>query len=110
LTKFLRGSSRVRWALFREFKQVSLIETAPRLEVPVYIFVGRYDYNTPVELVEEYFEMLAAPKGKHLIWFENSGHTPFLEEPDRYAEIMVSRVLRETFPGSDAAPTKNPEE
>ena len=62
-----------------------------------YIFVGRYDYNTPVELVEEYFEMLDVPKGKHLIWFEDSGHTPFLEEPDRYAEVMVSRVLQETF-------------
>jgi pimeloyl-ACP methyl ester carboxylesterase len=48
LTKFLRGSSRVRWALFREFKQVNLMESVPRLEVPVYIFVGRYDYNTPV--------------------------------------------------------------
>jgi pimeloyl-ACP methyl ester carboxylesterase len=104
LTKFLRGNSRVRWALFREFKQVNLMESAPRLEVPVYIFVGRYDYNTPVELVEEYFEKLDAPKGKHLIWFEDSGHTPFLEEPERYAKVMVSRVLRETFQKSDTDP------
>jgi pimeloyl-ACP methyl ester carboxylesterase len=83
------------------------MESVPRLEVPVYIFVGRYDYNTPVELVEEYFEKLDAPKGKHLIWFDNSGHTPFLEEPDRYAEIMVSRVLRETLHRSDTAPAKD---
>ena len=98
LIRFQLGSSRVRWAMFREFKQVNLIKTAPRLEVPAYFLVGKYDYNTPVELVQEYFRILDAPSGKEIIWFENSAHSPFLEEPEKYGDIMGNKVLREAAP------------
>lgn len=98
LIKFQIAYPRVRWTLFPEFKQVNLMETARRIEVPVYFLVGRDDYNTPFELVNEYFEKLDAPRGKKIIWFENSAHAPFLEEPDRYAEVMINTVLEETYP------------
>jgi pimeloyl-ACP methyl ester carboxylesterase len=97
LLRFQSDGSRVRWALFREFKQVNLIETAPRLEVPVYFFVGRHDYNTPFELVKEYFDLLDAPRGKEIVWFENSAHAPMFEEPEKYYDVLVNRVLKETY-------------
>jgi pimeloyl-ACP methyl ester carboxylesterase len=65
--------------------------------VPVYFFAGRYDYNTPWELVQEYYDRLDAPKGKHLVWFENSAHSPNLEEPEKFVEETV-KVVEDTFP------------
>jgi len=95
LIRFELGFSQVRWALFREFKQLSLLRSVPRLEVPVYLLVGRYDYTTPFELVQEYFDRLDAPLGKHLVWFENSAHSPVLEEPERFAQVLIEQVLPE---------------
>ncbi len=97
LLRFLRANSRVRWALFHEFKQIDFMRTAPRIEVPVYFLMGRHDYNMQPRLVEEYYSLLDAPKGKSLIWFENSAHSPCLEEPARFGEVMVTRVLAETL-------------
>ena len=52
--------------------------------------------NSPWELAEEYYEKLEAPEGKALIWFEDSAHSPNLEEPKRFAEVMANVVLAET--------------
>ncbi len=59
--------------------------------------MGRHDYNMQPSLVEEYYSLLDAPKGKSLIWFENSAHSPCLEEPVRFGDVMVTRVLAETL-------------
>jgi len=80
-----------------EVMTINFLEQAPRLLVPVYFFEGRYDYNTPWELVQEYYEKLDAPQGKHLVWFENSAHSPNMEEPEKFLEEMV-KVQNETFP------------
>ena len=58
----------------------------------MYFFVGRYDYFTPSEIVEDYYQKLSAPQGKYLIWFEKSGHRPEMEEVDKFYSI-VKRVL-----------------
>ena len=67
------------------------------VQVPVFIVAGRYDYNTPSELAERYFAEVRAPK-KAFVWFERSAHFPFLEEPQRFAEVM-RQVAAETAPG-----------
>ena len=84
--------------MWPEVLKYNLIEQVPRLELPVYFFEGRHDYNTPWELVQEYYDKLEAPKGKQLIWFEDSAHSPNLEEPEKFAEMMVTRVKAETLP------------
>jgi pimeloyl-ACP methyl ester carboxylesterase len=81
--------------MFDVFSQMNLFRLAPRIEVPVYFFLGRHDFNTPPEIVKRYYEKLDAPRGKQIIWFENSGHLSHREEPERYAEMLV-RVRRET--------------
>jgi pimeloyl-ACP methyl ester carboxylesterase len=58
-----------------------------RLEVPATFFVGRYDYNTPSELVVEYASRLIAPR-KSVVWFEDSAHFPFLEETAKFAHEL----------------------
>ncbi|MFP8876640.1 MAG: alpha/beta hydrolase [Myxococcota bacterium] len=63
----------------------------PRLDVPVYFFMGRHDYNTPFSLVERYFEILEAPY-KEIVWFEESAHMPNLEEPERFQDAIIEKI------------------
>jgi pimeloyl-ACP methyl ester carboxylesterase len=62
---------------------------APRLEVPVYFLIGRHDVNAPTALAEEYFELLAAPC-KTWVWFERSGHNPWVHESAKFVETLVN--------------------
>ncbi len=71
-----------------EMTVVNFRETVPELEVPVFFFAGALDKNTPLELIEEYYETLKAPH-KEIIVFENSAHTPFLGEPERFNQELI---------------------
>lgn len=64
---------------------VDLRRDYAKLEVPVYFFLGRHDVNAPTQLAEEYHDLLEAPQ-KELVWFEHSGHSPWLNESDRFVE------------------------
>jgi pimeloyl-ACP methyl ester carboxylesterase len=75
-----------------DLDHLDFIESARKLDVHVFFFAGRHDYNTPFELVEEYFEVLEAPS-KEIVWFENSAHSPNEEESDRYQRVLIERVL-----------------
>jgi len=75
----------------------NLMRSVPELDVPVYIFEGRYDTILSPVLSERYFKKLRAPSGKHLIWFEHSGHSLHIEEREKY-RAMMRQVLRDTQP------------
>lgn len=94
--RFFRGQSFSSACLWEESQNTNLFEQVPRIEVPVYFFTGRYDYNSPFEETERYYKALDAPQGKHLIWFENAAHMLPYEVPDEYADALVNRVLKET--------------
>ncbi|MDE6302772.1 MAG: alpha/beta hydrolase [Clostridia bacterium] len=57
------------------------MNTVKSLSVPVYLLLGRHDYNCVCSLAEQWFNELQAPE-KKLIWFENSAHSPQWEEPE----------------------------
>jgi pimeloyl-ACP methyl ester carboxylesterase len=97
--RFFRGQSFSSRQLWRESRETNLFEQAPRIEVPVYFFAGRHDYNCPSQEAERYYRVLDAPRGKHFIWFENAAHMIPYEAPDEYAEALVHRVLKETREG-----------
>lgn len=59
------------------------------VEVPVAFFLGRHDINAPTDLAETYYEALQAPQ-KELVWFENSGHSPWINESERFVKAMLS--------------------
>ena len=82
--------------LWQPLNDVNLFEQAPRIEVPVYFFLGRHDYVVTSEVAERYFQALDAPRGKQLVWFEKSGHMPHLEEPEKYRAALIGKVLVET--------------
>jgi pimeloyl-ACP methyl ester carboxylesterase len=62
-------------------------------DLPVYFFVGRYDYTANKDLSRAYFDKINAPaKGFYL--FENAAHSPLFEEPVRATEILLQDVLQ----------------
>jgi pimeloyl-ACP methyl ester carboxylesterase len=73
----------------------ALMNAAPQLRVPVYFFEGRHDETEPTSCDTEYFDKLSAP-AKHLVWFDNSAHFPFLEEPEHFHRELL-RVAAETL-------------
>lgn len=73
----------------------NFIEESLKFDVPIYFFVGKHDLVTPYTQVEEYFNILEAPK-KELIWFEKSAHTPHIEESKKFADLM-KRIQKETL-------------
>jgi pimeloyl-ACP methyl ester carboxylesterase len=49
---------------------------------------GRLDQVAPGATAHRYAKALKAPS-KQLIWFENSAHTPHLEEPEAFRELLM---------------------
>ncbi|UCD23743.1 MAG: alpha/beta hydrolase [Gemmatimonadota bacterium] len=62
------------------------------LDVPILFLAGRFDYKTPGELVEEYLNVLEAPAGKQMMWFENSAHALFFEEREAFSSVIRNTV------------------
>jgi proline iminopeptidase len=83
--------------LYPRVQELDLRTDAPRLEVPVFLVQGRHEARGRAELAAAWFDQLQAPS-KELIVFEDSGHRPMFEEGDRFAEVMVERVLAATWP------------
>jgi pimeloyl-ACP methyl ester carboxylesterase len=59
--------------------------------MPVFFFLGRRDHWVPPEVSVSYYETLEAP-AKNLVWFEQSGHEPFADEPEKFNAAMAELV------------------
>jgi pimeloyl-ACP methyl ester carboxylesterase len=89
--------------LWDEVLRTDLAERVGRLEIPVYFFLGRYDYTTSYDLARDYFLKLdASVKGFYT--FEQSAHSPLFEEPERAREILRRDVLEKQTILSDPMP------
>lgn len=66
-------------------------EQLRKLDLPVFLLLGRHDTTTPPEIAAAWLERLNAPS-KSVIWFANSAHLPMIEEPGRMLEILRTRV------------------
>lgn len=86
---FLRGIVNTFNHVYPQLYGINLRTDYLRLEVPVYFFLGRHDINAPSVLVEEYFSILEAPS-KEIIWFEHSGHSPWINESDKFVDELIA--------------------
>ena len=83
------GSSQSLKRVYPEVMQINFKETIPSVQIPVVFLSGRYDYNTPQQLVADYFEQIDAPAGKSQVWFEDSAHAIIWDEPEKLAQAIV---------------------
>jgi len=64
----------------------------PRVEIPVFLVTGRYDFTCVQDIAYRYYKKLQAP-AKSFYWFEHSGHNACYQEPDRFVRLMRRDVL-----------------
>lgn len=72
----------------RYVNHVNLISGIPSLDVPVIFMSGKNDYTTPYSLIKEFHDVLDAPS-KKLVRFDNSAHTPFLGETEKFTREVI---------------------
>jgi pimeloyl-ACP methyl ester carboxylesterase len=83
-------------AIYPQLEDLDFITQAPELKVPVYFFAGRNDVNAMYTIVEEYYNVLEAPR-KELIWLDG-GHGLGGDNVHQFIDVMLNKVLAETHP------------
>jgi pimeloyl-ACP methyl ester carboxylesterase len=69
-----------------------LTKKVTRLEVPVYFLHGLHDYTVSYPEAKSHYEQLDAPL-KGFYTFDESAHSPLVEEPEKTCRIMQEDVL-----------------
>jgi pimeloyl-ACP methyl ester carboxylesterase len=95
-------------AMWPEVSKLNLLELAPTLQVPVFFFLGRKDHWVPAEASMAYFDALTAPS-KQVVWFEESGHEPFADEPAAFNAAMLELVRPVVAPSAELSRFRTPE-
>jgi pimeloyl-ACP methyl ester carboxylesterase len=91
LPRTMRGFRFSLGAMWSEVSRLNLIELVPELQMPVFFFLGRNDHWVPTETSVAYIRELTAPS-KRLVWFEDSGHEPFVDEPAKFNALMAELI------------------
>ena len=68
--------------LFHDYR---MFDTPPKVPVPTFVAVGRFDFIVPPALWDQY----SKTPNLTLRQFRNSGHTPQLEEPGDFSNSLV---------------------
>jgi pimeloyl-ACP methyl ester carboxylesterase len=84
----LRGFGSSQAALLPQLSDTDLVHTVPSLEVPLVMVQGRLDQVAPAAVAQRFYDCVTAPT-KQLIWFEESAHTPQLDEPDKFRDVLL---------------------
>lgn len=90
---FFAGSLFSTKYLWPEVISTNLTNSIDSMRLPVYIFQGRHDYQTPHSVARDFFDQLKAPH-KEFFTFENSAHSPNMEEVERF-NTLVREIARE---------------
>ena len=76
-----------RSTLHKENLNTDFRKSLTHFEVPIYFISGEYDYNTPWPLVEEYYNLIDAPKkGFYLV--KDSAHSPLWENSKDTVSVL----------------------
>src|SRR6266511_1515425 len=102
LPSTMRGFRFSLGAMWTEVSRLNLIELVPALQMPVFFFLGRNDHWVPAEISVEYINAVTAPS-KKIVWFEESGHEPFVDEPAKFNALMAE-LVRQVLPSESTHP------
>lgn len=89
-------------AMWPEVSCLNLMKLAPTLQMPTFFLLGRKDPWVRPETSTAYYDALSAPM-KRLVWFEHSGHEPFVDEPDKF-NATLANLVRPQLPPDQTAP------
>ncbi|WP_412030424.1 alpha/beta fold hydrolase [Deinococcus yunweiensis] len=79
------------WAFSRNQPDYDLTGRLNEIQVPVLVTVGREDWITPLEASEE---LAAGLPNNEFVIFEHSGHSPHMEEQERYLSVVRDFLAR----------------
>ena len=92
LYRYAKGSSYCVRQLWPDIVHLNFNDSLKETAVPVYLFQGDHDQNTPVVLSRPWFDALKAPY-KEWVPFHESAHSPIKEEPERWGTLLKKIVL-----------------
>lgn len=78
-------------ALWAEAGEVDFTAVT-RFGCPMIFLEGRHDLGTNATLLDQWYRTIKAPK-KQLVWFEDSAHMVYQEEPAKVLVTLVNDVL-----------------
>jgi pimeloyl-ACP methyl ester carboxylesterase len=84
---YMKGAMFSLETMWLDVINTNLFTAIDSLQVPVYVFQGVYDYQTPYVVAKEFYEQLSAPQ-KGFFRFENSAHSPLMEEPEKFNSLV----------------------
>jgi proline iminopeptidase len=66
-------------------------EKMPAVTIPTLILWGAHDGILPVELAQDAYDALGTPaEHKSIVIFENSAHSPMIEEGEKFAQSVIN--------------------
>ena len=87
-------SSEVCTAVMLQALKLDLFPQLKGLRVPTLVTNGRFDANVAPTVA---YKISKAIPGSELVYFERSGHSPFVEEPEKF-ELVVGNFLNDAGP------------
>jgi pimeloyl-ACP methyl ester carboxylesterase len=73
-------------------RDIDLRTHVPRLTIPVYFIDGADEVPARIQLMKDWYAKLEAPRKEHSI-LPGAGHRSMFEQPDRFTDILLRRVL-----------------
>lgn len=70
---------------------LNLSNDLSKITTPSLVLWGRYDFVIPPVFAEDAFEKIGTTE-KHLVYFENSAHSPMMNEPDEFVTAVKDFV------------------
>lgn len=92
LYRYAKGSYFCLRQLWEEVVSLEFDRDVKALDVPVYLFQGDHDQNTPTVLAKAWFDALEAPY-KEFVPFHESAHSPIKEEPELWGKTLVEKLF-----------------
>lgn len=92
LYRYYKGSFHSLNKLWGDVVSLKFDETVLHLDVPVFLFQGDHDENTPTVLAKAWFDALEAPR-KEYVPFAESAHSPIKEEPELWGAALKEKLL-----------------
>jgi len=93
LKQYIEDWSKAWLPTWNEAMLQNLSADLPKIDCPVYFFLGEKDLQTNFNVAKDYFKILKAPK-KKIFLFKTAGHSVLTEEAERVQAIIVEDILK----------------